>query len=101
MPRALSVDEISDHLTELEGWNYFDQGGRQYIEKTFKFNNFSECWSFMSRVALLAEAIGHHPEWFNVYSSVRITLTTHDVGNRLSDLDVQMGKTINRYAARG
>ena len=53
---------------------------REAIQRSFKFKNFSEAWGFMARVALLAESQDHHPEWFNVYNKVDITLSTHDAG---------------------
>ena len=60
------------------GWAYDD--GRDAVRKEVTFADFSKAWSFMTRVALLAEKMDHHPEWFNVYNRVDITLTTHDVG---------------------
>ena len=68
--------------------------GRDAITRTLSFANFNEAWGFMSRVALIAEQIGHHPEWFNVYSTVEITLSTHDCGG-LSKLDLQLARQIN------
>ena len=64
------------------------------IERSFKFADFSEAWGFMNRVALLAEAHDHHPEWSNVYNTVEIALTTHDADG-LSMRDVEMAKAIN------
>lgn len=68
-------------------WSLAREG--KAIERTFQFVDFSEAWGFMSRVALLAEKADHHPEWFNVYNQVEITLTTHDAGG-LSQRDVDM-----------
>jgi len=62
-----------------------DASGRNAIKKTFMFADFSQAWSWMSRVALLAEKMNHHPEWFNVYNVVEVTLSTHDCGG-LSEL---------------
>ncbi|WP_435418334.1 4a-hydroxytetrahydrobiopterin dehydratase [Parerythrobacter aurantius] len=67
------------------------------IERTFLFADFSEAWGFMNRVALLAEKADHHPEWFNVYNRVEITLTTHDAGG-LSQRDVEMVAAIAALA---
>ncbi len=64
------------------------------LTRQFKFANFSEAWAFMSRVALIAEAMDHHPEWSNVYNRVDIRLTTHDAGG-LTDLDRDMAKRID------
>lgn len=67
------------------------------ITRTFRFADFSEAFAFMTRVALLAEAQDHHPEWFNVWNRVEITLTTHDAGG-LSARDARMAKKINELA---
>ena len=64
-----------------------------YLEKTFQFPDFSTAFSFMTRVALLAEKLDHHPEWFNVYGTVRIRLTSHDVGG-LSGRDFRLAQRI-------
>ncbi len=69
------------------GWALVDE--RDAIKKTFKFSSFIDAWSWMSRMALEAEKLDHHPEWFNVYNRVEVTLTTHDVDG-LSDLDVAL-----------
>ncbi len=67
------------------------------IQRTFEHGNFSEAWGFMARVALLAHELDHHPEWSNVYSTVDITLTTHDAGEDggLSARDAKMAKAID------
>lgn len=67
------------------GWSPVD--GREAIQKTFKFRNFVDAWGWMSRMAMEAEKLDHHPEWFNVYNRVDVVLTTHDVDG-LSDFDV-------------
>ena len=74
--RRLSEKEISVALQKLAGWSFLN--GK--LHKEFKFRNFVEAFGFMSRVALIAERLNHHPEWCNVYSGVTIDLTTHDVG---------------------
>lgn len=68
--------------------------GRDAIHRQFRFRDFSEAWGFMARVALLAEAQDHHPEWSNVYNRVEITLTTHDAGG-LSERDVMLAQAID------
>ncbi len=70
---------------------------RDAISKTFTFTNFSEAFSWMTRVAMLAEKMDHHPEWSNVYKTVNVTLTTHDVGG-LSNLDIAMASKMDRLA---
>ncbi|MEO8327611.1 MAG: 4a-hydroxytetrahydrobiopterin dehydratase [Nitrospirota bacterium] len=87
----LSSNEINSRLTELCGWDFLD--GK--LHRDFKFSDFVEAFGFMSRVALLAEAAGHHPEWFNVYNTVKIDLATHDV-NGVSQADFDLAIKINR-----
>jgi 4a-hydroxytetrahydrobiopterin dehydratase len=70
---------------------------RDAIRREFKFANFSEAWGFMSRVALLAEKQDHHPDWSNVWNTVRIELSTHDFGG-LSDNDVRLARAIDKIA---
>lgn len=78
-------------LAGLDGWK-LDRDG-EAMRKVFEFADFNEAWGFMNRVALIAEKKDHHPEWFNVYNKVDITLTTHDAGG-LSDRDLKMAKAI-------
>ncbi len=80
-------------LAELKEWTAL--GDRDAISRTFKFRNFNEAFGFMARVALKAEQMNHHPEWFNVYNRVEVTLTTHDCGG-LSDLDVKLAKFMDK-----
>ncbi|GJL65398.1 MAG: putative pterin-4-alpha-carbinolamine dehydratase [Nitrospirales bacterium] len=87
----LSPQEINSKLTELSGWEL--QGSK--LHREFKFADFVEAFGFMSRVALLAESAGHHPEWFNVYNTVNIDLATHDVGG-ISEADFALAEKINR-----
>ena len=87
----LARSDAESALNELEGWE-FDRDG-DAMRKVFEFADFSEAWGFMNRVALIAEKSDHHPEWFNVYNKVDITLTTHDAGG-LSERDVKMAKAI-------
>lgn len=77
---------------ELPEWRLAE--GRDAIERSFRFRDFSAAWGFMSRVALLAEAQDHHPEWSNVYNRVVVVLTTHDAGG-LSERDVRLAKAID------
>ncbi len=86
----LTETQIGEAVAALDGWELRD--GK--LHREFKFKNFVEAWAFMSRVALLAEKMNHHPEWFNVWNTVRIDLSTHDVDG-LSNLDVELAKKIN------
>ena len=96
MIAKLTAAERGQALKELAGWHSVD--GRDAIARSFKFKNFSEAWAFMARVALLAESQDHHPEWFNVYNRVDITLSTHDCGG-LSARDVKLAKAIDAVVA--
>ena len=95
MIAKLSAGERDAALKELRNWQMVKD--RDAIQRSFKFKNFSEAWGFMARVALLAESQDHHPEWFNVYNKVDITLSTHDAGG-LSARDVKLAKTIDAVA---
>lgn len=77
------------------GWS--EVKGKDAITKTFEFSDFNAAWAFMSRTALLAEKLDHHPEWLNVYNRVEVTLTTHDCDG-LSKKDVQMARKMDGYA---
>ena len=68
--------------------------GREAITKSFKFRDFNQAFGFMTRAALIAEKMNHHPEWFNVYNKVDVTLTTHSTGN-VSDLDIKLAEAMN------
>ena len=82
-------------LAELPGWSVVE--GRDAIKKTFQFKTFDQAWGFMSRSALAAEKLDHHPEWFNVYNKVEVVLTTHDCDG-LSERDIKLAKLMERYA---
>ena len=88
----LTKAERGEALAALPEWTL--RADDLAIERSFKFENFSEAWAFMARVALIAEKHDHHPEWSNVYNRVAITLTTHDAGG-LSERDVKMAKAID------
>lgn len=83
-------------LKQLSGWAKV-AGDRDAISKTFKFKDFNEAFGFMARVALLADKLDHHPEWFNVYNRVEVLLATHDVDG-VSELDVQMATFMDAAA---
>lgn len=91
---SLNDTEIDTHLQKLDGWSVVD--GKLHAE--FKFANFIEAFGFMTQVAILAESMNHHPEWFNVYNRVVIDLVTHDAGNAISQLDMKLAKKISEIA---
>lgn len=86
---------VTAALAELDGWTLAGDGNS--IMRSFTFKNFSEAFAFMTRVAMAAEKLDHHPEWSNVYKTVDVTLTTHDAGG-LTELDFDLARKMNRYA---
>jgi 4a-hydroxytetrahydrobiopterin dehydratase len=92
MIAKLTAGERKTALKGLGKWKAARRG--EAIQRSFKFKDFSEAWGFMARVALLAQSQDHHPEWFNVYNKVDITLSTHDCGG-LSARDVKLAKSID------
>lgn len=92
--QPLTEGQIADLASELPLWSH--DGIR--LQREFRFRDFSEAFGFMSRVALAAEQLGHHPEWSNVWNRVSIALTTHDTGG-LSTLDVDLARRIDALAA--
>ena len=89
-PAKLTTDQITDALTALDGWTV--QDGK--LNKTFTFADFIEAWGWMCRAALIAQSMDHHPEWFNVYGTVRVDLNTHDAGG-ITSLDVELARKMN------
>ena len=83
-------------IAKLAGWNEVE--GRDAITKTFSFKDFNEAFGFMTRAALVAEKNDHHPEWFNVYKTVIVTLATHDAGG-LTERDIALAQAMDRIAA--
>lgn len=82
-------------LAQLSGWTAAE--GREAIVKAFRFKDFNEAFGFMTRVALAAERLDHHPEWFNVYNRVDVLLTTHDADG-VTDLDLALAKIMDDAA---
>ena len=95
MPRTLDPGERQPVRAELPDWQMVD--GRDAISRAFKFADFSAAFSFMSRVALAAEKLDHHPEWQNVWNRVEITLSSHDAGG-LTERDIKLAKIIDKLA---
>ena len=86
----------AEALKGLKGWT--DVAGRDAIQKSLKFGDFSQAFGFMSRVALMAEKLDHHPEWSNVYNRVEVTLSTHDAGG-VTELDIKLARFIDSMSA--
>jgi 4a-hydroxytetrahydrobiopterin dehydratase len=97
MADMLSTDERTKHLPALGDTGWGAVPDRDAIRKIWKFASFSQAWGFMSRAALAAEALNHHPEWFNKYNILDVTLTTHDC-HGLSMLDIQLAQKMDKLA---
>ena len=97
MAERLSDDDLARALDELNagapGWSLAN--GK--LHRTFEFRDFVEAFAFMTRAALVAERMNHHPEWFNVYRTVRVDLTTHDAGG-ITGLDLELARAMNAAA---
>lgn len=91
-PKRLSPEAQTEALATLTSWKLVPR--REAITRRFVFRDFSEAFGWMTRVALLAEAMNHHPEWSNVYRTVEVTLATHDAGG-LTELDVKLARAID------
>jgi len=90
MAKPLSDEKISQELNELPGWEHKDDK----LSKEFNFDNFRDAMAFINRLAFEAEEQVHHPEIFNVYNTVNISLSTHDAGGKVTAKDVKLAKTI-------
>jgi 4a-hydroxytetrahydrobiopterin dehydratase len=95
MAAKLAGEARGKVLADLPGWSVVD--GRDAIAKAFRFKDFNQAFAFMTRVALMAEKMDHHPEWSNVYNKVEITLSTHDAGG-LTERDIRLAKFIDQAA---
>lgn len=92
-PKGLAGDEA---VRRLSGWRV-EAGAAEGIVKTFRFRDFNAAFAFMTKVAMQAEKLDHHPEWFNVYDRVEVRLTTHDIGG-VSELDVALARFMDEAA---
>jgi 4a-hydroxytetrahydrobiopterin dehydratase len=88
--KKLSANELDEIVRNMKGWELKDEK----LQKSFKFTNFVEAFGFMTRIALKAERMNHHPEWSNVYNNVTIKLSTHDAGG-ITDYDIKLAEIID------
>lgn len=95
-PQKLAGEARKSALARLKGWS--EVSGRDAIAKKFVFADFNAAFGFMTRAALIAEKLDHHPEWFNVYKTVTVTLSTHDAGG-VTELDIRLAEAMDRLAA--
>jgi 4a-hydroxytetrahydrobiopterin dehydratase len=95
MAQKLDAEARKAISTRLPGWRLVD--GRDAITKTYTFKDFNAAFGFMTRVALAAEQMNHHPEWLNVWSRVEVTLSTHDAGG-LTKRDLELAEIMDRIA---
>jgi 4a-hydroxytetrahydrobiopterin dehydratase len=93
MPAPLSPSDLETAIAELPNWSIENKK----LHRQFQFPSFVEAFGFMSSVALVAESMGHHPEWFNVYNRVTVDLTTHDAGG-ITTLDIDLAKKMEQLA---
>jgi 4a-hydroxytetrahydrobiopterin dehydratase len=94
MPRPQKIP-VEAALARLQGWRAAE--GREAIVKSYRFKDFGEAFAVMTRVALAAEKLDHHPEWFNVYNRLDVTLATHDAGG-VTELDVELAGILDAAA---
>ncbi len=95
MAQKLAGADRTSTLGKLPGWT--EVQGRDAITRKFVFKDFNEAFGFMARAALVAEKMDHHPEWFNVYKTVEVTLSTHDAGG-VTELDVKLAQAMDKIA---
>ncbi len=98
MAERLPTPVIQQELLNLAGWTLIiDDNNRAGLQKNFRFTDFKAAWGFMTACALVAEKMDHHPEWFNVYNRVDVTLSTHDAGG-VTQLDLDLAREMNHLA---
>jgi len=91
--QTMTILDPKEVAENLDGWT----GGDDFITKVFKFTDFAEAFGFMTRIAIIADKMDHHPEWFNVYNRVDVTLTTHDAGG-VTEKDVTLAEAMEKAA---
>jgi len=94
MSDALTNDQINEALARLPGWTF----AKDKLSREYRFANFAEAMGFITEMAFACEKANHHPELFNVYSKVKIELTTHDAGNKVTPKDVDLAAELEKIA---
>lgn len=94
--KKYGLDDINKNLKNFDGWTYNNSA----IEKSFTFKDFSEAFAFMTRVAMIAETLNHHPDWSNVYNKIKIRLSTHDA-NGITDKDFAFAEKVESLFSNG
>lgn len=97
MADTLSQAALREALTSLEDWTMSEGGDA--LERSYRFSDFMTAFGFMGRVAVYADVVNHHPEWFNVYNRVDVTLTSHDAGG-ITRRDIAMARFMDRAARK-
>jgi 4a-hydroxytetrahydrobiopterin dehydratase len=95
-PTAYSSADLQEKIKDLKGWSLQSNS----LKRTIKFKTFSEAFAFMTRVALEAEKMNHHPDWSNVYNTVNVSLSTHDAGG-ITELDLRLADYIDKIVPNG
>lgn len=95
MEKVKKSQDIESFIKKNTGWKKMK--ARSALQKSFQFSDFNEAFGFMSRVALVAEQMNHHPEWFNVYNRVDVTLSTHDAGG-ITALDFKLAQKMDKFS---
>ena len=94
MAKVNESQDIESFLSKNNGWSRVE--GRSAIKKTYEFKNFNAAFGFMTRVAMVAEQMNHHPEWFNVYNRIDVTLSTHDAGG-VTERDFKLAEKMDKF----
>lgn len=87
--------DVDAEIADLPGWT----SGGDFITKVYRFKDFAEAFGFMSEIAVLAQGMNHHPEWYNVYNRVDVTLTTHDAGG-VTEKDIELARRMEQIVSR-
>lgn len=99
MAKLNTSQYIESFLKKNKGWS-LAKGKRKALQKSYSFKDFNSAFAFMTRTAMVAEQMNHHPEWFNVYNRVDVVLSTHDAGG-ITERDFKLAQAMDRFAKKG